>query len=60
MFEEGSSIMINGAEFGIEYNTGDITLRQLTAIPEPSTYALWGAVGLTGLVVLRRKKKSTK
>ncbi len=37
--------------------TGSAGYLNITAVPEPSTYALWGAAGLIGLVVLRRRRQ---
>ncbi|MDR2844626.1 MAG: PEP-CTERM sorting domain-containing protein, partial [Puniceicoccales bacterium] len=56
-FAQEDSITINGAEFLIDYNGGDITLRQVTApeVPEPTTYALLTGLGLL-IVGLRRRR----
>ncbi len=55
-FAQGDSIFINGAEFEILYNNGSVSLQQISSIPEPSTYALFGGAGLLGLLVLRRRQ----
>ncbi len=43
-----------GIEGTFDYGTGDLTI---TAVPEPSTWALIGA-GLGGLLLLRRRRKA--
>lgn len=46
------------AEFGItDVDITGLGYLNVTAVPEPSTYALWGAAGLVGLVVVRRRQK---
>lgn len=55
-FAQGDSIRINGAEFKILYNANSIVLQQMT-IPEPSTYALFLAIGCIGFAWSRRQRK---
>jgi fibronectin-binding autotransporter adhesin len=56
---DNSTITVGLNTFTINYNAGldsrDIVLTVVTAIPEPSTYALLGAVGCLGCAALRRQ-----
>ncbi len=50
-----SYTILNGAT----KNFDDTASFSLVAVPEPSTYALWGAAALVGIVAVRRYKAST-
>lgn len=45
-----------GADAGNSFTIDNIVLNQVTAIPEPSTFAILAVVG-TGLVIQRRRRK---
>ncbi|MDR2981193.1 MAG: PEP-CTERM sorting domain-containing protein, partial [Puniceicoccales bacterium] len=49
---------INGKDWSVAVAGVDYTLSgsTITVIPEPSTYALLGGVGLLGFLALRRRK----
>ncbi len=44
-----------GAQFALDYNAHDLTLRVTAAVPEPATYALW-LLGLAGLLAWRGRR----
>ena len=48
-------LLISNPEYSLVLNTSGQLL--VTAIPEPSTYALFAAAGLLGLIAVRRRRK---
>jgi predicted outer membrane repeat protein len=57
-FAQADHITINGADFAIDYNPGDISLRQLTAanVPEPVTCITLLGLILAVITLLRRRQ----
>ncbi|MDR2981254.1 MAG: hypothetical protein LBV12_03300 [Puniceicoccales bacterium] len=49
----GATVSFDGHQFTAAYSTSGLTL---TAIPEPSTYALAASAALLGIIILRRRK----
>jgi predicted outer membrane repeat protein len=45
-------------EWAVNYGTGEVYVFGEKVVPEPGTYALWGAIGAVGLALLRRRRKS--
>ncbi|WP_269523642.1 beta strand repeat-containing protein [Coraliomargarita parva] len=54
---DGGTISSNGVTMLAAYSGGDLTL-EVTAIPEPSAYAMALALAVCGLVIVRRRKAS--
>lgn len=51
----GSTLVVDGYSFLADYDAGDFTL-EVTAIPEPDTYALLAGLGALCLIMLRRDR----